>query len=172
VTVLPQFKDKKKAVTIARETEAQISVYLFTTTLINIGVGVVTGVALALVGMPNPVLWGVLAGVLNFIPYLGAVVNTVILGLASVVTFERTSDALIPPLVFLGLNLIESNLVTPMILGRRMRLNTVALFIGLIFWWYLWGITGAILAVPIMAAFKIMCDHIESLAPVGEFLGT
>ncbi len=172
VTVLPQLKDKKKAVTIARETEAQISVYLFTTTVINIGVGVVTGIALALVGMPNPVLWGVLAGVLNFIPYLGAVINTVILGLASVVTFERTSDALIPPAVFLGLNLLESNLVTPLILGKRMRLNTVALFIGLIFWWYLWGITGAILAVPIMAAFKIMCDHIESLAPVGEFLGT
>jgi predicted PurR-regulated permease PerM len=171
VTVLPQFKDKKKAVTIARETEAQISTYLFTATLVNLGVGVVTAIALTLIGMPNPVLWGVVAAVLNFVPYVGAAANMAILGLAALLAFESTGDALLVPAVFFGINLIEGNLVTPMILGSRMRLNTVALFIGLIFWWYLWGIPGAILAVPIMAAIKIMCDHIEPLAPVGEFLG-
>ena len=171
VAVLPQFRDKRTAVSIARETEAQISVYLFTSTLINIGVGVVTGVAMWLVGMPNAVLWGVVAAVLNFVPYVGAVVNMVVLLLAAVVTFESTSRALLVPAVFLGINLIEGNLVTPMILGHRMRLNTVALFIGFVFFWYIWGIPGAILAVPIMAALKIVCDHIESLAPIGEFLG-
>jgi predicted PurR-regulated permease PerM len=171
VTVLPQFKDKKTAVTIARETESQISLYLFTATLINVGVGVVTGVALWLVGMPNAVLWGVVAAVLNFVPYVGAVVNMVILGLAALLTFETTAQALVVPGVFFVINMIEGNLLTPMIYGNRMRLNTVALFIGLVFWWYLWGIPGAILAVPIMAAIKIVCDHIESLAPVGEFLG-
>jgi len=171
VGVLPQFKDKKKVVAIARDTEAQISVYLFTATLINIGVGIVTGVALALLGMPNPVLWGVVAGVLNFVPYVGAVGTLVILGLAALLSFESTTRALAVPGAFLVLNLIEGNLVTPMVLGRRLRLNTVALFVGLVFWWYLWGVTGAILAVPIMAAIKIMCDHIESLTPVGEFLG-
>ena len=82
------------------------------------------------------------------------------------------SRALLVPAVFFGINLIEGNLVTPMILGRRMRLNTVALFIGFVFWWYIWGVAGAILAVPMMAALKIMCDHIESLTPIGEFLGT
>ena len=171
VTVLPQFKDKKTAVSIARETEAQISLYLFTSTLINIGVGIVTAVALWLVGMPNPALWGAVATVLNFVPYVGAVVNMVILALAALLSFDRTADALVVPAVFFGINLIEGNLVTPMIYGNRMRLNTVALFIGLVFWWYLWGIPGAILAVPIMAAIKIVCDHIESLASVGEFLG-
>ena len=171
VAVLPQFKDKRTAVSIARETEAQISVYLFTTTLINIGVGVVTGIAMWLVGMPNAVLWGVVAAVLNFVPYVGAVVNMAVLLLAAVVTFESTSRALLVPAVFLGINLIEGNLVTPMILGHRMRLNTVALFIGFVFFWYIWGIAGAILGVPIMAALKIVCDHIESLAPIGEFLG-
>jgi len=171
VTVLPQFKDKKTAVRIARETEAQISLYLFTATLINIGVGVVTGIALWLVGMPNPVLWGVVAAVLNFVPYVGAVVNIVILGLAALLTFETTSQALVVPAAFFAINLVEGNLITPMIYGNRMRLNTVALFIGLVFWWYLWGIPGAILAVPLMAAIKIVCDHIESLAPVGAFLG-
>jgi predicted PurR-regulated permease PerM len=171
VAVLPQFKDKRVAVSIFRETEAQISVYLFTTTLINIGVGVVTGIVLHLLGMPNAVLWGVVATVLNFVPYVGAVANTVLLGLAGFVTFEDTGRALMVPGAFLLLNLIESNLVTPMIYGNRMRLNTVALFIGLVFWWYIWGVPGAILAVPMMAAFKITCDHIESLSPVGEFLG-
>jgi predicted PurR-regulated permease PerM len=171
VGVLPQFGDKKVAVTIARETEAQISLYLFTTTLINIGVGIVTGFAMYLLGMPNPVLWGVVAAVLNFVPYVGAVANTILLTLAAFVTFEDTGHALLVPGAFLALNLIESNLVTPMIYGNRMKLNTVALFIGLVFWWYIWGIPGAILAVPIMATMKIACDHIESLSPIGEFLG-
>jgi len=171
VAVLPQFKDKRVAVTIMRETEAQISLYLFTTTLINIGVGVVTGIVMYLLGMPNAVLWGVVAMVLNFVPYVGAVANVVLLALAALVTFEDTGRALMVPGAFLALNLIESNLVTPAIYGNRMRLNTVALFIGLVFWWYIWGVAGAILAVPMMAAFKIACDHIESLSPIGEFLG-
>ena len=171
VAVLPQFKDKRVAVTIIRETEAQISLYLFTTTLINIGVGVVTGLVMYLLGMPNPVLWGVVAMVLNFVPYVGAVANVVLLALAALMTFEDTGRAMLVPGAFLALNLIESNLVTPAIYGSRMRLNTVALFIGLVFWWYIWGVPGAILAVPMMAAFKIACDHIESLSPIGEFLG-
>jgi predicted PurR-regulated permease PerM len=172
VAVLPQFKDKKTAVSIARATEAQISVYLFTSTLINVGVGVATAIAMWLVGMPNAALWGVVAAVLNFVPYVGALVNMVLLALAAFVTFDSVSRALLVPAVFFGINLIEGNLVTPMILGRRMRLNTVALFIGFVFWWYIWGVAGAILAVPMLAALKIICDHIESLTPIGEFLGT
>lgn len=171
VTVLPQFKDKKKAVSIARETESQISTYLLTATVVNLGVGIVTAVALALVGMPSAVLWGVVAAVLNFVPYVGAVVNMGILGLAALLAFDTPGEALMVPAVFFGINMIEGNLVSPMIIGSRMQLNTVALFIGLIFWWFLWGIPGAILAVPMMAAIKIVCDHIESLAPIGEFLG-
>lgn len=171
VTVLPQFKDKKKAVSIARETESQISTYLLTATVVNLGVGIVTAVALALVGMPSAVLWGVVAAVLNFVPYVGAVVNMGILGLAALLAFDTPGEALMVPAVFFGINMIEGNLVSPMVIGSRMQLNTVALFIGLIFWWFLWGIPGAILAVPMMAAIKIVCDHIESLAPIGEFLG-
>ncbi|MGZ8398479.1 MAG: AI-2E family transporter [Gemmatimonadales bacterium] len=170
VGVLPQLKDKKTAVRIVRETEAQISVYLLVTTLINLGVGVATGAALALLGMPNAVLWGVVAGVLNFVPYIGGLVNTVILALAAFLTFEDAGRALMVPLVFTAINILEGNLITPWIVGRRMRLNTVAVFVGLVFWWYLWGITGALLAVPMLAALKIACDHIAPLAPIGEFL--
>ena len=170
VAVLPQLKDKKTAVRIVRETQSQVSLYLLVTTMINAGVGVATGLALALVGMPNPVLWGVVAAVLNFVPYIGGLVNTVVLTLAAFLAFEDTGRALLVPLVFTALNILEGNLITPMVMGRRMRLNTVAVFIGLVFWWYLWGIPGAILAVPMMATLKIACDHIESLAPIGEFL--
>lgn len=170
VAVLPQLKDKKTAVRIVRETEAQVSVYLVVTTLINLGVGVATGAALALIGMPNPVLWGVVAAVLNFVPYIGGLVNTVILALAAFLTFEDTGQALMVPVVFTVINILEGNLITPFVLGRRMRLNTVAVFVGLVFWWYLWGITGAILAVPIMATIKIASDHIAPLAPISEFL--
>ena len=170
VGVLPQLKDKKTAVRIVRETEAQVSLYLVVTTLINLGVGVVTGVALALVGMPNAVLWGVIAAVLNFVPYVGGLVNTVILALAAFLTFDDIGRALMVPFVFTVINILEGNLITPWILGRRMRLNTVAVFVGLVFWWYLWGIPGAILAVPIMATIKITCDNIATLAPIGEFL--
>ncbi len=170
VGVLPQLKDKKTAVRIVRETQSQVSLYLLTTTMINAGVGVATGVALELVGMPNPLLWGVVAAVLNFVPYIGGLVNTIVLTLAAVLAFEDTGQALLVPIVFTVINILEGNLITPMVLGRRMRLNTVAVFIGLVFWWYLWGIPGAILAVPMMATIKIACDHIESLAPIGEFL--
>jgi predicted PurR-regulated permease PerM len=170
VGVLPQLKDKKTAVRIVRETEAQISIYLVVTTLINLGVGVATGAALALLGMPSPVLWGVVAAVLNFVPYVGGLVNTVILALAAFLTFEDPGRAIMVPIVFTVINILEGNLITPWIVGRRMRLNTVAVFVGLVFWWYLWGITGALLAVPMMATLKIACDHITPLAPIGEFL--
>jgi predicted PurR-regulated permease PerM len=170
VAVLPQLKDKKTAVRIVRETEAQVSTYLVVTTIINVGVGVVTGVALWLLGMPNPVLWGVIAGVLNFVPYIGGLVNTVILALAAFLTFDDVGRALLVPIVFTVINILEGNLITPWVVGRRMRLNTVAVFVGLVFWWYVWGVPGAILAVPMMATIKIACDHIESLRPIGEFL--
>jgi predicted PurR-regulated permease PerM len=170
VGVLPQLKDKKTAVRIVRDTQTQISRYLVTTTMINTGVGIATGIALGLVGMPNPVLWGVVAALLNFVPYIGGLVNTIILTLAAFLTFDDVSQALLVPVIFTAVNILEGNLITPMVLGRRMRLNTVAVFIGLIFWWYLWGIPGAILAVPMMATIKIACDHIAALAPVGEFL--
>jgi predicted PurR-regulated permease PerM len=124
VTSLPQFRDKRTAVLIARETEAQISSYLVTVTALNIGVGLVTGLAMWVLGMPNPTLWGVVAGVLNFVPYIGGMVNLVILALAAILTFDSLGRALLIPGAFLVINIIEGNVVTPMILGRRMRLNT------------------------------------------------
>jgi predicted PurR-regulated permease PerM len=171
VGVLPLFSDKKKAVGISREIESHISRYLTAITIINIGLGVATGVALGLLGMPNAALWGALAGLMNFVPYLGLIAATILIGLAAIVTFENTGQALLMPGVYLALNLLETNLITPLVLGRQLPLNHVALFVGLLVWWFLWGIPGAILAVPMLVAIKIFCDHIETLKPVGTFLG-
>jgi predicted PurR-regulated permease PerM len=171
IRVLPQFKDKKRAVTIAREIETHVSVHMLTTTAINIGIGVVTAAAMWLVGMPNPALWGLVAGLLNYMPYLGAIATIAVLGLAALVSFDTIGRALLVPGAFFVVNLIEANVVTPLILGSQLRLNTVALFIGMMFWGYIWGIPGALMAVPMMATIKIFCDHFEDLAPVGEFLG-
>jgi predicted PurR-regulated permease PerM len=169
--VLPRLSDKKRAVQIARETEDQISAYMVTVTVVNIVFGVVVGVVVKLQGMPNPVLWGVLAGVTNYIPYLGALAMAAILGLVALVHFETMTQAAMIPFVFLALNFFEGNIITPRLIGQRLALNPVVVFTSVLFWGWIWGVMGALMAVPIMAAIKIVCDHIEGLAPIGEFLG-
>jgi predicted PurR-regulated permease PerM len=171
IKVLPQLKDKKRAVTIARETESSVSAYLFTMTLLNIGEGVVVAVAMALLGVPNPALWGVLAVVLEYVPYIGAIVLAGILTLVGLSTFDEPLRALMVPGAYVLINFIQGNFLVPMVLGRRLTLNPVAIFIGLVFFWWIWGVPGAFLAVPLLATFKIFCDHIETLQPIGEFLG-
>lgn len=171
IKVLPTFKDKKRAVEIAREIENNISTYLFTVTLINMAVGVAVGVGVWLLKMPNPVLWGVLAFVLTYIPYLGAVVGIGILGLAALLVFDDLGHALAVPGVYMVVSFLEGNFITPLVLGRRLTLNPVVIFVGLLFWFFLWGIPGALLAVPTLAIFKIVCDHVDTLAPIGEFFG-
>ena len=170
VRILPSLQDKKKAVEIAREVQQNISTFLFTITVINICLGICVGCSVALLGMPNPVLWGVVAGLLNFIPYFGPICGVTILAIAGLVTFETLGRALMPPLIYFCFHAIESNFVTPMILGRRLTLNPVVIFISLIFWTWMWGISGALLSVPMLMMLKIFCDHFKPLAPIGEFL--
>jgi predicted PurR-regulated permease PerM len=171
IKVLPLLRDKKKAVAIARETEASISTYLVTVTLVNLGLGVAVAIVMFLLNMPNPVLWGALAALAEFVPYLGATALIALLTLAGLVTFEQVGHALLIPAAYLGVNVLQSQVFSPLILGRRLTLNPVAIFVGLVFWWWIWGIPGAFIAVPLIATFKIFCDHIEALAPIGEFLG-
>jgi predicted PurR-regulated permease PerM len=172
IKVLPTLQDKKRAVQIARETEDQISSYLTTVTIINIVFGAMVALAMSLLGMPNPMLWGVIAAVTNYIPYLGAVVSMIVLGLAALLHFETAREAALVPATFFALNLLEGYLLTPIFVGRQLALNPVVVFIGVLFWGWIWGVLGALLAVPILATLKIVCDHIEGLAPIGEFLGS
>jgi predicted PurR-regulated permease PerM len=171
IKVLPQFGDKKKAVTIARETEASISTYLLTVTCINVCLGTVIAIAMWLIGVPDAALWGILAGVMEFMPYLGATVMVALLAIVGFTTFDTAGHALLVPGTYFVINFIQGNFISPTIVGRRLTLNQVAILIGLLFWWWLWGIPGAFIAVPILATLKIFCDHIEALAPIGEFLG-
>jgi predicted PurR-regulated permease PerM len=171
IKVLPLLRDKKKAVAIARETEASVSTYLATVTLVNLALGLAVTLVMYLLGMPSPLLWGALATLAEFVPYLGATAMVALLTLAGLVTFDQVGHALLVPGGYLAVNLIQSQFLSPLILGRRLTLNPVAIFIGLVFWWWLWGVPGAFIAVPLIATFKIFCDHIEALAPIGEFLG-
>ncbi|HKT59726.1 MAG TPA: AI-2E family transporter [Gemmatimonadales bacterium] len=171
IKVLPQLRDKKKAVAIARETEASISTYLVTVAMINLALGLVVAMVMTVIGMPNAWLWGTLAGIAEFIPYIGATILLATLTMAGLATFDSLAHGLMVPAAYLTVNLLQSQVMTPMILGRRLTLNPVAILVGLVFWWWLWGVGGAFIAVPLLATFKIFCDHIESLAPIGEFLG-
>jgi predicted PurR-regulated permease PerM len=171
VRVLPRLEDKRRAVDIARQIEQDISAYLGTVTLIHLALGAATAIVFALLGVPNPLLWGAMVTILNFIPYLGPTVDYTVFAMVGVLTFTTLPRMLAPVGAFLVLNVIEAYLLTPMILGRRLTLNPVVVFVGLTFWAWMWGIVGAILAVPIMVVCKILCDHVEPLAPIGEFLG-
>lgn len=171
VRVLPTLQDKKTAVQAAYEMEEQISIYLTTVTAINIGLGIVEGIAMYLIGMPNPMLWGLMATLFNFVPYLGALVGSGVVGTVAFVTFGEVQWAALAAGVYLGITMIEGGFVTPMLLARRLTLNPVVVLIGVIFWGWLWGIAGTFIAVPLMVSVKILCDHIKPLAPIGEFLG-
>jgi len=172
IHVLPRFEDKKRAVVIMREIEDHISKYLLTVAMINACLGTAAGLVFWALGMPNPALWGALAFLLNFIPYLGALAELVIVGLVAAATFPHLTHALLVPACYLGLATIEANLFTPYVMGRRMTLNPVVIFVAVTFWGFLWGILGIFLAVPALVMLKIFCDHIGPLAPIGEFLGS
>jgi len=171
IKVLPNLHDKRTAVQIARETEASVSTYLLTQLLINIGEGVAVAGALYLLGVPNPPLWGAMVVVLEFVPYLGATAMVGMLGIVGLTSFDSVGQAMLAPAAFLAINLIQANFITPLLLGKKLTLNPVAIFVGLAFWWWIWGVPGAFISVPLLATFKIFCDHIDALAPIGEFLG-
>lgn len=169
--VLPEMSQRRKAVLIARATERDLSHYVLVRTATNAGLGVGVGIATWLLGMPNPILWGIMAAMLNYIPYLGGLIGYVVVGLVGLATFDTTGQALMVVAAYLVLNIIESNFITPAILGRELTLNPVMIFTWLIFWGWMWGIPGALLAIPLLAMAKIVADNIESLAPLGAFLG-
>lgn len=168
--VMPR-DEADRVIAIVEETEAQISRYLLAVTLINLGVGVVAGVVFALLGMPTPVLLGALAAALNFVPYVGPISMAVLLAMVALVTFPEPGQAVPPPLAYLAVHALEANFLTPHLLGRRLPLSPVVIFVSFLFWWWLWGVAGAILAVPIMVTIKIACDRSEGLTEVGELLG-
>jgi len=169
--VLPLRRDKREAVEIAHETEEAVARYLIATAVINIGQGLLVGGSMALLHMPNPVLWGLLTFFLEFIPYLGGASMIILLTLVGLATYDSVGRAVLPPALYLAITTLQNNLVSPVAYGRRLRLNPVAVFVGVLFWYYLWGVPGAFISVPVIAGLKIVGDHVQRLSPLAEFLG-
>ena len=170
VGIIPTLSDKKRAVEIVRNIQEDVAHYLFVLTFINVGLGVVMGVVAALLGLPNPILWGALVTLLSFAPYAGSSLTAIILTLVGMMHFDSLFQALVAPGVFLILIFFYGNVLIPYTLGRRLSLSPVAIFLAIVFWGWLWGIPGALLAVPILASFKIVCDRFPSLRNISEFL--
>lgn len=164
------FQDKRNIVQLARNVENGVSRYLFTITIINVSLGVVAGIGLWLMGLPNPVLWGVLVATLNYVPHVGAFLCLAILFFVGAVTHESLTWGLATAGMFAVLTSLESYFITPMVLSRSLQLSPLAIILSILFWGWMWGIAGGLMAAPLLAVIKITCDQFASLQGVSAFL--
>lgn len=171
LTSLPRRDDRLHVSDIVQTVQVNITAYLATITLINAVLALVTAGIMWMLGVPSPLLWGAMAGLFNFIPYLGPAATTLVLFAVGVVSFDSWTQSLLPALCFIAVTSVEGNFLTPMIVGRRLTLNPIFVFATVLFWGWLWGIAGALLAVPILAVTKILCDATPPLRTVGALLG-
>jgi len=170
VEIGPDFRYKRQAVSVVRGIQHEVSRYILTTLLINFALGALTAGILWQLRMPDPLLWGAVAMFANFIPYVGAIFTTSVLLLVGLAHFDDIGHALLPALCFAGLTVFEGNLVTPLILGRRMRLSPIAILVWLLVWGWLWGIPGALLAVPMLTSVKLITEHVRGWAWFGHMV--
>ena len=170
VEIGPDFRYKRQAVSVVRGIQHEVSRYILTTLLINFALGALTAGILWQLRMPDPLLWGAVAMFANFIPYVGAIFTTSVLLLVGLAHFDELGHALLPALCFAGLTVFEGNLVTPLILGRRMRLSPIAILVWLLVWGWLWGIPGALLAVPMLTSAKLIAEHVRGWAWFGRMV--
>jgi predicted PurR-regulated permease PerM len=171
VKVIPLVRDKQVALKVVDESQDVVARYMLVTAVINIVQGAVIGLLLWWLEMPSPLIWGALTVVLEFVPYLGATVMVALLAITAFATFESTGRILAVPGVYLVITTLQNNLVSPYAYGNKLKLNPVAVLVGVLLWWFLWGTPGAFLAVPIVATIKVVADRVEDLKPIGEFLG-
>jgi len=171
VRLIPTWRDKVHAVEVGREIQRELGRYFFTVTLINGALGIATAIAMRALGMPNPLLWGAMAMLLNYIPYLGPSTTLAVLSMAAVMSFDDLNRIWPVPAVFLALVVLEGQLIQPIVVGRSLRLNPVMVFVAFLLLGWLWGIAGMFLAVPILVTLKVICDHVEGFAALAEYLG-
>lgn len=170
VEVMPRFRDKRQVIDISQQIEADISSYLVTITAMNAFVGVATGCAMWALGLENPLLWGSIAFILNYVPILGPLTGLVMFLGVGMLSLDPLWKAFMPMAAYALIHVLEGETITPMLLARRFTLNPVLVILALLFWDWMWGVPGAILAVPMLAITKIICDGIRPLAAFGHFL--
>jgi predicted PurR-regulated permease PerM len=170
IEMMPRFGGKRQVVEISRQIERDISAYLITITIMNAAMGIAMALTMWLTGVGDPILWGTVAFLLNYVPLVGPALGVLIFLLAGLLTIDTLWLALLPAGLYLGFQLIEGQTVTPMLLARRFTLNPVLVIISFVFWFWMWGIPGAILSVPMLAITKIICDRVRPLAAFGHFL--
>jgi predicted PurR-regulated permease PerM len=170
VEIVPTFNDKRRVVALSQQIEENVSAYLMTITLMNAAVGVATGLAMWACGLGDPVLWGGIAFLLNYVPIMGPFVGVGLFFFAGLLAIDDLWLAALPAGLYLLIHIIEGETVTPMLLARRFTLNPVLVITSLIFWFWMWGVPGAILAVPMLAIAKIICDGVKPLGAIGHFL--
>lgn len=171
VEVIPNFGAKRHAVHIVNEIERNVSGYLATITVTNAALGLISGLAFWICGMSDPLLWGTVIFVLNYIPIVGPLSGVIVVFAVGLLTFSDPLRALVPAAIYLGAHMVESQMITPHLLARRFTLSPLLVIVSLFFWNWLWGVPGALLSVPLLATMKIVCDRIPSLAPLGHLLG-
>jgi len=170
VEVLPTFANKREAVEISLHVERDLSAYLLTIAVINVAVGCATAAVMWLCDVPGPVLWGVVAFCLNFVPILGPFFGIILFLAVGLISKGPALAALLPAALYFGIHVIEGEIVTTMLLASRFTINPVAVILSLIFWYWMWGVPGAILAVPVLAIIKIVCDRLRPLRAFGHLL--
>jgi predicted PurR-regulated permease PerM len=171
IDAFPRLGDKKRALRIVYGIERRVSRYLITVTTINFGLAVVVGLGMWSIGMPQPVVWAALTFFVNFVPYIGPLFGAGLAAVVAIVSFDHLGHAALAPAIYIAASSIEGQFVTPVVLGRRLELNTVSVFVMVVFWGWLWGIAGALMAVPFLVCLKVICDNVDSLTTLGSFLG-
>jgi predicted PurR-regulated permease PerM len=170
IRAVPLLSAKKKSLRVLRDIEHRVSRFLVTAALLNTGLGILVGTAMAVLGMPNPILWGVGAALLNFIPYIGPLTGIGLAAAVSLAIHDDLTTALAPPVVYAALNALEATLVTPLVLGKRLSLSIVAILLSVALTTWMWGIIGTVIGVPMLVAIKVFCDEFPGLAHVGLFI--
>jgi predicted PurR-regulated permease PerM len=165
------YDDRQTAAVVAEEVEAVVSRYVVATALINLGQSVVIALAMWALGLPTPALWGLLTFVMEFIPYLGALMMMLLLAVAGLTASDSFGHAMLAPGLYLVVTTLQNNLVSPLAYGNRLKLSPAAILVAVMIWFFLWGFAGAFVAVPVLAAVKVLADHVAALKPLGELIG-
>ncbi|QDT02234.1 pheromone autoinducer 2 transporter [Rubripirellula lacrimiformis] len=168
---LPDFTARRKLIEVIQNVQEGLGTYLAKISTINACLGVSVGIAMWLLGMPSPVLWGVMAFTFNFIPILGAITGAVIIFVVALVSFDPTYYAFVVAATFLTLTSLEGQFITPVVLGRSMSISPILVFLSIVLWGWMWGIMGVFLSVPILIAARMACEGYDGLQPMAMILG-